>query len=96
MEDPILITWLRDFDFCPRSIYFHNLYGEKESLSFQEVRQINGTKAHETVDRDAYSTRKEILSGITVFSEDYFKRQKEDEIRQISFPVRTPPAVFAV
>ncbi len=69
-EEPILITWLNDYVFCPRSIYFHNLYGEKESLSYQEPRQINGTKAHETLDQGTYSTRKEILSGIPVYSEE--------------------------
>lgn len=31
-ENPILITWLNDFVFCPRSIYFHNLYGDKDNL----------------------------------------------------------------
>ena len=32
MEDAVLFTWLNDYVFCPRSIYFHNLYGEKERL----------------------------------------------------------------
>ena len=49
-EQPILITWLNDYIFCPKSIFFHNLYGETERLSFQEVSQINGTKAHEAID----------------------------------------------
>ena len=25
-EHPILITWLNDYVFCPKSIFFHNLY----------------------------------------------------------------------
>lgn len=49
MEEPILITWLNDYIFCPRSIYYHNLYGEKERLAYQEQAQIDGSKAHETV-----------------------------------------------
>ena len=71
MENPILITWLNDYVFCPRSIYFHNLYGETERLSFQDVSQINGTKAHETIDKASYSSRKDIISGLSVFSEKY-------------------------
>lgn len=71
MENPILITWLNDFIFCPISIYFHNLYGETNRLSLQEPRQINGTAAHENIDTGKYSTRKSILSGISVYSDQY-------------------------
>lgn len=71
MEDPILITWLNDFVFCPVSIYFHNLYGDGSRVSFQDTYQINGTHAHENVDSGGYSTKKSILSGISVYCEKY-------------------------
>lgn len=71
MEDPILITWLNDFIFCPASIYFHNLYGETERIAFQQPCQLNGTAAHERIDSGKYSTRKNILSGIPVYCEKY-------------------------
>ena len=71
MEEPILITWLNDFIFCPASIYFHNLYGETERIAFQQPCQINGTAAHERIDSGKYSTRKNILSGISVYCEKY-------------------------
>lgn len=71
MEQPILITWLNDYIFCPVSIYFHNLYGEKDSVSFQEASQINGTAAHSQIDSGSYSTRTNIISGISVYCEEY-------------------------
>ena len=71
MENPILITWLNDYIFCPVSIYFHNLYGLVDSISFQESSQINGASAHENIDSGRYSSRKDILSGISVYSSRY-------------------------
>lgn len=71
MEEPILITWLNDFIFCPASIYFHNLYGDVESLSFQEKSQINGKQAHTTIDGGTYSTRASVLSGLAVYCDRY-------------------------
>lgn len=71
MEEPISITWLNDFIFCPASIYFHNLYGTVSSVSFQDVSQINGSSAHRRLDSGKYSTRKTLLSGISVYSEKY-------------------------
>lgn len=71
MEHPILITWLNDFIFCPISIYFHNLYGNTERMVMQEPRQINGSAAHERIDSGGHSTRANVLSGCSVFSEKY-------------------------
>ena len=65
------LTWLNDFIFCPASIYFHNLYGTVSSVSFQDVSQINGSDAHRRLDSGKYSTRKTLLSGISVYSEKY-------------------------
>lgn len=50
MDDIILISNLNDFIFCPVSIYFHGLYGGADVLTFQTKSQLNGTKAHESVD----------------------------------------------
>lgn len=71
MDEAILISNLNDFIFCPASIYFHNLYGEQDTLSYQNTDQINGKKAHENVDVGIYSSKKNILSGIGVYSEKY-------------------------
>lgn len=71
MEEIILISYLNDFIFCPVSIYFHKLYGNLNTVLYQNESQLNGTKAHETVDNKTYSTRKNILQGIDVFTEKY-------------------------
>lgn len=84
MEEPILITWLNDFIFCPASIYFHNLYGETERIAFQQPCQLNGTAAHERIDSGQYSTRKNILSGISVYCEAYNLTGKIDLFDTVS------------
>ncbi len=54
MDDAILITELNDFIFCPVSIYFHKMYNGVDRMIFQSTDQINGTAAHETVDKNDY------------------------------------------
>lgn len=70
-EDLIRISQLNDFIFCPASIYFHNLYGNMETRLYQNAYQINGKKAHETVDTNTYSTKHNTITGIDVYSEQY-------------------------
>ena len=60
MDDIIIISNLNDFIFCPASIYFHKLYGSQDNLTYQSSYQINGSKAHESVDNSSYSTKKSI------------------------------------
>ena len=71
MEDVILLSNLNDFIFCPVSIYFHGLYGNADVLTFQTKSQLNGTKVHEAVDTGKYSTRKNIITGLDVYSDKY-------------------------
>ncbi len=71
MENPIQITWLNDFIFCPASIYFHMLDEDTDKMSYQESSQLNGSAAHEKSDNGAYSTSKNMLQGIFVYSEKY-------------------------
>ncbi len=78
MENYIPISFLNDFIFCPRSIYFHQLYGKREQLIYQDRPQIEGRQAHETIDTKTYSTRKNILQGISVYSELYKLHGKID------------------
>ncbi len=49
-EYPISISALNDFIFCPLSIYFHMLYDGMDKTVYQNKAQLDGTKAHETVD----------------------------------------------
>ena len=72
METYLCITQLNDFIFCPRSIYFHNIYQENYSTEmYHKTWQKKGIAAHKAVDEGHYSTRKNVLQGITVYSEKY-------------------------
>ncbi len=71
MDDVISISNLNDFIFCPASIYFHKLYGSEDNLMYQSSYQINGSKAHEAVDNNSYSTRKNIITSLEVYSDKY-------------------------
>ena len=71
MEQLIRISNLNDFIFCPASIYYHGMYEELDRSVFQEIDQIRGTASHEKVDKSKYSTRKDILQGVDVYSSTY-------------------------
>lgn len=71
MDDAIIISNINDFVFCPASIYFHNLYGSRDTFTYQNASQINGSHAHEAVDQGRYSSKKNILTAIEVYSETY-------------------------
>lgn len=71
MENPISISNLNDFIFCPVSIYFHGLDNDTEKLTYQSSYQLNGTASHEKSDNGVYSTKKNILQSISVYSDKY-------------------------
>lgn len=78
MEEIILISYLNDFIFCPVSIYFHKLYGDLDKRLYQTTYQINGTNAHKSIDTKKYSTKKNILQSINVYSEEFGIQGKID------------------
>jgi len=72
MEPYLCITQLNDFTFCPRSIYFANIHKQNYSPeTYHSTAQKVGLAAHKSVDEGEYSSRKNILQGITVYSEKY-------------------------
>ena len=71
MEGYIPISYLNDFIFCPRSIYFHQLHGELSTRLYHDKPQIEGKAAHSAIEEKRYSTRKKILQGIDVYCEKY-------------------------
>lgn len=71
MDDAIIISNLNDFIFCPVSIYFHNLYGNRNTLAYQSIAQINGSNSHVAVDNGTYSTKKNIITSLEVYCEKY-------------------------
>lgn len=70
-EQPISISNLNDFIFCPVSIYFHSLDNDTEDLMIKDSHQLNGTASHEKSDKAAYSSKKSMLQGISVYSDEY-------------------------
>lgn len=71
MEPYITLSFLNDFIFCPRSIYFHQLYGGLNHELYEQKPQIVGEAAHSAISSKSYSTRKNVLQNIEVFSEKY-------------------------
>jgi len=71
METYIPISFLNDFIFCPRSIYFHQLYGSFDTQLYQQKPQIAGRAAHTSIEGKTYSTRKNILQGVEIYCEQY-------------------------
>lgn len=71
MEEGILITQLNDYIFCPASIYYHHLYEQTNVYLYQNTTQVKGTNAHKSIEEQAYSSRKDILQGISVYSSHY-------------------------
>ncbi len=71
MEAYLPISYLNDFIFCPRSIYFHQLYGAVDTRLYQSTDQIDGKAAHKTLDSKSYTTAKAVLQTIEVFSDKY-------------------------
>ena len=71
MDDAIPVSYLNDFVFCPASIYFHQLYGSMDTMLFQDTDQINGSYVHETIEERRYSSRKNVLQAISIYSTKY-------------------------
>ena len=70
LEQNIKISNINDFIFCPRSIYFHNLYSSFDENLYHTTHQTKGKNAHKSVDKQKYSTKKTILESVDVFSEE--------------------------
>ncbi len=71
MEGYIPISYLNDFIFCPRSIYFHQLHGRRSTALYHDLPQTEGRAAHKSIDNQKYSTRRDIFESIEVYSEKY-------------------------
>jgi len=69
MENPILISMLNDFSFCPYSIYLHNVYMDTEKEVYQALPQVRGTIAHENVDNKTSSTLKNEIQALPISSD---------------------------
>jgi CRISPR-associated protein Cas4 len=79
MENYIKLSTLNDFIFCPKSIYYHNLYYGYDKKLYQEEVQIAGSIAHESIDNKTYSTSSNVLQNLEVYSEKYKIAGKIDQ-----------------
>ena len=68
--DYIHISTLNDFIFCPYSIYLHNVYVDADEDLYHAVPQTRGRHSHESIDSKSYSTKKDDLQSISVYSEE--------------------------
>ncbi|MCT7564126.1 type V CRISPR-associated protein Cas4 [Aliarcobacter butzleri] len=68
MENYIPISFLNDFIFCPRSIYFHQLYGRSNESIYHTTAQSEGKLAHKSIDNKTYTTSKKVLQTIEIYS----------------------------
>lgn len=71
MEQYLKISYLNDFIFCPLSIYYHQLYEGLSERLYYGAAQLDGKAAHAAIDEKRYSTHKDILQGIDIYSDEY-------------------------
>ena len=69
--DYIQISKINDFLFCPRSLYFHSVYEDFDKKQYKAHSQIAGTIAHNNIDKNKFSSRRNILQGLEIFSEKH-------------------------
>lgn len=77
-SDYILLSELNDFIFCPRSIYWHHIYGKYEKSTHEWEEQRIGTIAHAAIDKQKYSSSKHILQWIPIISHEFWIQWKID------------------
>ena len=71
MESYLPITYLNDFIFCPRSIYFHQRFAPYSQSLYHNKEQTVGKIRHEAIEDRRYSTSKNVLQNLDVYSEKY-------------------------
>lgn len=69
MLDYISISTLNDFIFCPYSIYLHNVYMGGDEELIHASPQVRGKIAHATIDEKRYSSKKDEITALSVYSD---------------------------
>ncbi len=70
MDDYIQITKLNDFMFCPYSLYVHSMYEGFDTDIYHGLPQTRGRIVHKAIDNQTYSTAKDVLQGLPVYSQE--------------------------
>ena len=78
MESYIKLSTLNDFIFCPKSIYYHEVYDSYNPNLYHETAQKEWKIAHESIDNKKYSTHKWVLQSLDVYSQHYWIHGKID------------------
>ncbi len=78
MHSYIKLSTLNDFIFCPKSIYYHKLYDNYNPNLYHEKAQKEWKIAHESIDNKRYSSKKNIIQSLDVYSEFYWILWKID------------------
>lgn len=71
MYQLIQISKINDFIFDPLSIYYHSIYESLDTSMYHESPQIAGNIAHETIDRQYYSSSKRYIQSMSLYSDKY-------------------------
>lgn len=85
MESYIKLSTLNDFIFCPKSIYYHELYDNYNSNLYHEKAQKEWKIAHKNIDEKTYSTSKFCYQSLEVYSEEYKIHWKIDIFNALSW-----------
>jgi CRISPR-associated exonuclease Cas4 len=71
MDNLIQISKINDFIFCPYSIYLHEIYNSFHQYLYHDTPQAIGKMAHEKIEQRKYSSKKDILQGLTIVSSQF-------------------------
>lgn len=71
MEQFIQISKINDFIFCPKSIYFHGIYEDFCDDTYKATPQKVGSMAHESIESGKYTTSKNCIQAMPIYSEKY-------------------------
>lgn len=70
MEEGLInISHLNDFIFCPVSIYFHGLMRDINGILYASEKQLKGKNIHERIDESKYSTSRDVITSLEVYSQ---------------------------
>ena len=70
-DNYIQITKLNDFYFCPASLFLRTIYNNYEEVTFYGSKVYGGKLAHKSIDNSNYSSKKNILQNLPVYSQKY-------------------------
>lgn len=72
MEAYLMITQINDFLFCPRSMYFSGIYRNTTTKEvYHQTPQTIGQANHKSIDEKTYSSHKDIITSMMVYSSKY-------------------------